>query len=145
MKKIISLIVLLVLMVWTWTLIHSDPSVSFETHSIIQERLAQIIKASVQKNRPSAQSYNLERLWTETVGDGQVKAHFVYTFKEGTGSDLTAQTVRGEALLKKTSHDQTSQQNWKVEKVHTSGNQVAFEEEIITPVEEKTPAAPSGN
>ena len=52
MKKVISLVVFVILLAWTWSLIHSDPTISFETHSIIQQKLAEIIQASVQKYRP---------------------------------------------------------------------------------------------
>ncbi len=140
MKKIISLVVLLGLMVWTWNLIHSSPTVTFETHSIMQERLAEIIKASVQKNRPTAQNFSLVRIWTETLKEDRVKAHFVYRFKEGTGSEAADQTVSGEAFIQKTSGQNSTQENWKIEKVQTSANQVIFEDVMsVTPEEEAKP------
>lgn len=139
MKKIISLIVLLGLMIWTWDIIHSTPAVTFETHSIMQQRLAEIIKNSVQKYRPAAQNFNLVRLWTETVNPEKVKAHFTYRFIDGEGDSKTEQTVSGEAFLLKTSSEGNEQENWKIEKVQTSANQVIFDEGLtITPEGETT-------
>lgn len=140
MKKIISLVVLLILLIGTWNLIHSTPSVTFETHSIMQDRLADIIKTSLKKNRPSAQNFALVRLWTETLASDRVRAHFIYRFKEGTGTEAVDQTISGEAFLQKTSGDSSKQENWKVEKVQTSGNQVIFEDVIsVTPEAETKP------
>src|SRR4051812_45143607 len=110
MKKIISLVVLLVLLVGTWNLIHSTPSVTFETHSIMQDRLADIIKTSIKKNRPTAQNFSLIRLWTETLKPDRVRAHFIYRFKEGTGTEAVDQTLSGEAFLQKTSGENSKQE-----------------------------------
>lgn len=128
MKKVISLVVFVILLAWTWSLIHSDPTVSFETHAIIQQKLAEIIRASVQKYRPNAKDFNLVRLWTETINPEKISAHFTYQFKEGESDKASQETISGEALLKKTTGEQSSQENWKVEKVQTSTNQIVFQE-----------------
>lgn len=137
MKKVISLVVFVILLAWTWNLIHSDPTISFETHSIIQQKLAEIIQASVQKHRPAAKDFNLVRLWTETISPEKVSAHFTYQFNEGENDKSAQQTVTGEALLNKTTSEENSQENWKVEKVKTSANQIIFQEgEAIDPSKE---------
>jgi hypothetical protein len=146
MKKIISLIILVVMMIWTWNMIHGTPDVTFETHSIIQMKLAEIIQASVQKHRPTAQNFNIVRLWTETVNPEKVKAYFTYKFNDSSAGSSAEQTVTGEAFLTKTSGENSNQENWKVEKVQTNANQVIFDEgTTISPDasadEEPTPAA----
>ena len=128
MKKVISLVVFVILLTWTWNLIHSDPAVTFETHSIIQQKLAEIIQASVQKHRPNAKDFNLVRLWTETLTPEKISAHFTYQFKEGNAEKASQETISGEAFLKKTTTEDQAQENWKVEKVQTSSNQIVFQE-----------------
>lgn len=128
MKKVISLVVFVILLAWTWSLIHSDPTISFETHSIIQQKLAEIIQASVQKHRPAAKDFNLVRLWTESISPEKISAHFTYQFKEGENETSAQETITGEAFLKKTTSEESNQENWKVEKVQTSANQIVFQE-----------------
>lgn len=139
MKKIISLVVFLILLTWTWSMIHSDPTVSFETHSIIQQKLAEIIQLSVQKHRPQAKEFNLVRLWTETLTPDKISAHFTYRFKEGDAENASQETISGEALLKKTTTAEQAQENWKVEQVQTSTNQIVFQEGES--IDSETPAA----
>ena len=128
MKKVISLVVFLILLIWTWSMIHSSPTVSFETHSIIQQKLAEIIQLSVQKHRPKAKEFSLVRLWTETLNSDKISAHFTYQFKEGESDNATQETISGEALLKKTTTEDQAQENWKIEKVQTSANQIVFQD-----------------
>ena len=139
MKKLVSLAVFVILLAWSWNLIHSDPVVSFETHSIIQQRLSEIIELSVQKHKSSAKNFRLLRLWTETLNDEKVKAHFVYNFSEGETSDASSQTISGEAWLRKAGGSQGGQENWKVEKVQTSSNQLVFQEPSLVEPEGSKP------
>lgn len=144
MKKIISLVILTVSLIWSWNLIHSSPSVSFETHAIIQQRLAEIIEQSVLKHRPEAQNFNLVRLWTEANNHHKVTAHFTYQFQDGETESKTQQTVSGEAFLVKTSAEGTSQENWRVERVSTASNALDFEEGVlITPQDTETTMPPA--
>ncbi len=128
MKKVISLVVFVILLAWTWSLINSDPTISFETHTIIQQKLASIIQASVQRHRPNAKDFNLVRLWTETISPEKISAHFTYQFSEGETDKASHETITGEAFLKKTTGQEVSQENWTVEKVRTSSNQIVFQE-----------------
>ncbi len=128
MKKVISLAVFLILLTWTWSLIHSEPTVSFETHSIIQQKLAEIIQLSVQKHRPNAKEFSLVRLWTETLSSDKISAHFTYRFAEGETTQISNETISGKAFLKKTTSEDQSQENWQIEKVQTSNSQIVFQE-----------------
>ncbi len=128
MKKVISLAVFLILLTWTWSLIHSEATVSFETHSIIQQKLAEIIQLSVQKHRPNAKEFSLIRLWTETLSTDKISAHFTYRFAEGETAQISNETISGKAFLKKTTNEDQSQENWLIEKVQTSNSQIVFQE-----------------
>jgi hypothetical protein len=159
MKKVVSFAVFVILLAWTWNLVHSEALVSFETHSIIQQRLAEIIEQSVQKHRPNAKDFNLLRLWTETVNDNQIKAFFTYRFREGTAGATNSiteptteattaptsvspseETISGEAVLKKTAGESANQENWRVERVRTSSNQVVFEEGTVVNTDDSAPS-----
>ena len=80
--KYFSVIFFAAALSWTWTVIHSKPDVSFETHSGIQEKLAELIKNSILAKKPAATEIVIEKIWTEMITDERVKASFIYSYKE---------------------------------------------------------------
>lgn len=147
MKKILSLVVFVIALVWTWSLIHSSVAIGTETHSGIQEKLATLIQQTVQKKRPTAQDIQVTRLWTEALDDNKIRAVFAYRFFEtGEGGEKLEQTVEGEALLHREPGPDSRIDNWVLQKVTTTNDNVAFEQgSIVTPVagpdEDVPPAA----
>ena len=135
MKKIISLIVFTTTLVWTWTLIHSSQAIGFETHSGIQERLAETIKQTVLSKKPNAKNFRIARLWTESLSDTKVRAIFAYEFSEVVeGNENTEQTVEGEAVLFREPKDETNVDKWVLQSVRTTNDTVTFTEGmIVTP------------
>lgn len=147
MKKILSLVVFAAALVWTWSLIHSSSGIGTETHSGIQEKLATLIQQTVQKKRPTAQDIQVTRLWTEAMDDNKVRAVFAYRFFENAdGGEKLEQTVEGEAILHREPGPDSRVDNWVLQKVTTTNDNVAFDQgSIVTPVagadEEPAPAA----
>lgn len=144
MQKIISLVVFIFALSWTWNVIHSSSAVGFETHSGIQEKLSEIIIATVQNKKPLAQNIQIDRLWTETINDNKVKAIFRYSFfeKNESGESLN-QSIEGEVILHRepseTVVDQMPTEKWVLQSVKTTQDTVEFSEgTVITPGEEKT-------
>lgn len=147
MKKILSLVVFAVALVWTWSLIHSSAGIGSETHSGIQEKLATLIQQTVSKKRPTAQDIQVTRLWTESVDDNKVRAVFAYRFSETVeGGEKLEQTVEGEAVLHREPGPDPRIDNWVLQKVTTTNDNVAFDQgSIVTPVagaDEEAPGAP---
>ena len=148
MKKIVSLIIFTAALIWTWNIIHSSEAIGFETHSGIQEKLADLIKQTVMTKKPNAKNFHITRLWTETMSDTKVRAVFAYAFSEAAeGSESTEQTVEGEAILFREPQDESNLDKWTLQSVRTTNDSVTFSEGlIVTPgadtPEEVAPAIP---
>lgn len=135
MKKILSLIVFVFALVWTWSLIHSATSVGFETHSGIQQRLNEMIEASLKKARPEAQNLEIFKLWTETLSNNKVRAVFAYKFSDKSESgEMVEQTVAGEAILYREPSDVENEDLWILQSVKTTNDSLIFAEgSLVTP------------
>lgn len=145
--KYISLILFTVALVWTWNLVHKEPAISFETHSGIQEKLAVLISETIKAKRPTATDVLIEKVWTETLNPGKVKAVFVYSFKEANDEGSTSSQIKGEGILERQEDDGSGNDRWVLTKVQTSSDAVQFEDATIitgsanAPVTEEPPAA----
>ena len=150
MRKIISVIVFVAALVWTWNLIHTSPTVGFETHSGIQEKLITLITETVKEKRAQATDFAITRLWTETMADNKVRATFAYRFSEpaANGAEMTDQTIEGEAILHREPSADQAIDRWVIQSVRTKTDAVNFQEGLVVgPVsgeDEIDPTAPAG-
>lgn len=130
MKKIISLLVFAVALVWTWNLFNGAPAaVAFETHADIQTKLAELIKESLIAKKPSASGFQVMRIWTETLGDNKVRAVFAYKFNDSIeNGETTEQTIEGEAILHRQPSTFQEEDHWVVQSVKTTNDIVSFNE-----------------
>lgn len=144
MKKIISLVVFIAALVWTWNIIHTSEAVGFETHSGIQVKLAELIENTLATKKPQAKDLTIRRLWTESLGDNKVRAVFAYSFTEPSadGGELE-QVIEGEAILYREPSETAEVDKWILQSVKTTNDVVVFTEgSTITPGEE--PMSPEG-
>jgi hypothetical protein len=135
MKKIISLVVFIASLVWTWNVIHTSEAIGFETHSGIQEKLAELIENTLAVKKPNAKNLNITRLWTESMGDNKIRAVFAYSFTEPSaeGGDLE-QVIEGEAVLHREPSETAEVDKWTLQSVKTTNDMVVFTEgSTITP------------
>ncbi len=136
MKKIVSLLVFALALVWTWNIIHSSPAIGFETHSGIQQKLSDLIKQTILAKHPEAKDLQVTRLWTEPMGDNKVRAIFAYKYSELDGTEMTEQSVEGEAILHREAAEDTKVDNWALQSVRTTNGALIFSEgSTITPGE----------
>jgi hypothetical protein len=132
MKKIVSLIIFTAALAWTWNIIHSTQAIGFETHSGIQEKLAEMIKQTVMAKKPNAKNFRISRLWTESLSETKVRAVFAYEFSETVdGNESTEQTVEGEAVLFREPKDETNMDKWVLQSVRTTNDTVTFSEGLV--------------
>jgi hypothetical protein len=148
MKKIVSLIIFSAALFWTWNIIHSSEAIGFETHSGIQEKLAELIKETVLAKKPNAKNFRISRLWTEAQSETKVRAVFAYQFTESAdGNESTEQTVEGEAILFREPREEGGADRWTLQSVRTTNDIVTFSEGmVVTPgsdTPETTEAAPT--
>jgi hypothetical protein len=135
MKKIVSLIVFIAALVWTWNVIHTNQAIGFETHSGIQTKLAELIKNTLNKKRPNAKNLSITKLWTEDVSDNKVRAVFAYKFiDKSEAGDEVEQFIEGEAVLHRELSEEENVDKWTLQSVKTTNDIVTFSEgSIITP------------
>ncbi|QLY25180.1 hypothetical protein [Bdellovibrio sp. KM01] len=146
MKKIVSLVVFVAALVWTWNVIHTNEAIGFETHAGIQTKLAELIKATLSAKKPNAKDLRIEKLWTESMNDNKVRAVFAYKFSETSeAGEALEQIIEGEAVLhREPTEDKTDK--WTLQSVKTTNDIVVFSEgstvtpDTVTPAE-GTPAA----
>ena len=58
-------ILLLVLVIWSWKIIHRPPEVAEWVHLSLQEELKNVIREQVISQVPSAGQVKIHRIWTE--------------------------------------------------------------------------------
>jgi hypothetical protein len=129
--KYISLLIFTVALAWTWNLVHSQSDISFETHSGIQEKLAALITETIKAKRPAASDIVIEKIWTEVLSSQQVKAFFVYSFKDNSESGPVTSQIRGEGLLERQPEDEAGNDRWVLTKVQASSDAITFDDATI--------------
>jgi hypothetical protein len=145
--KYISVLVFAVVLAWTWHVIHSSSTISFETQSGIQEKLAALITETIKAKRPSASDIIIEKLWTEVIGDNKVQAHFVYSFKDQSEGGFVTTQIQGDGTLERQPSQNENEDRWALTNVHTSNNAIMFDDALIVTADGKEPSeeAPSAN
>ncbi|MDG0815212.1 hypothetical protein [Bdellovibrio svalbardensis] len=150
MKKIVSLVVFIAALIWTWNVVHTTEAIGFETHSGIQVKLAELIKDTLASKKPHAKDLTIQRLWTETMTDNKVRAVFSYRFVDfSEGGEALEQVIEGEAILHREPSEDSKVDKWTLQSVKTTNDFVTFTEgSTVTPggdtqVPATTPATPA--
>ena len=110
--KYLSLLLFTVALVLTWKVIHKDPEITFETHSGIQEKLAAFIVETIKVKKPQATDINIEKVWTEPTGEAQVKAFFIYSYKDTTEEGVITTQIQGQGVLERQGLDESGADRW---------------------------------
>jgi hypothetical protein len=139
--KLFGFVFFLSLSIWTWNVIHAVPDISFETHASIQEKLSEMILESLRVKKPEASDLQIQKMWTETLAPGRMKAHFSYSFKEDsaqTGS--TWSSVDGNGILELGERSpETGDEKWILSRVQIQGDSVKFEDSLVIEAKVSTP------
>jgi hypothetical protein len=146
--KFISLILIFLLMQWTWGLATSSRTLSQDVHLGIQEDLKGLITDYIQENLPNSKNLKFERFWTERVKDSQIRASFVYSFEDETAGGEEARVgIEGEALLNRKADGPDATQVWSLDEITVLNNRVEFKDGIkISPkgvIDEESEEAPA--
>lgn len=129
MKKIISLVVFILALIWTWNIVHNSEAIGFETHSGIQIKLAELIKDTLASKRPQAKDLKIQRLWTEALTENKVRAVFSYSFIDTSeGQGAVEQTIEGEAILHRELSEDSAIDQWTLQSVKTTNDVLNFTE-----------------
>lgn len=134
--KYLSVVVFAILLTWTWTVINNIPSVSFETHTAIQSKVAQIIEETIKSKKPEALNVVIDQIWTENLSDNSLIAHFSYKYKENSASTgVTESKLTGTGKLDRLEDDGSGVDRWKLYQIKTSNDSITFEDALVVATE----------
>jgi hypothetical protein len=128
--KVVSVLLFAILLIGTWSLVHSKRPVAESVHVGIQNDLRAIITEYVQKNVPESKNVVFEKMWTETVRPDQVRAKFVYSFEDVDSEGEPAKiAITGSAVLNK-AEESPEMIIWNLDELKILDNTVSFAEPI---------------
>ena len=150
MVKIISLIILLAGMVWTWSLFNSPTKMNTQIHAEIQSKLALLIEETIKNKKPNSSDFEMNQMYTSTINENLVSAHFSYKFKDqmdaGTPeSEGVEQNISGYALLAKTPSENPDIQKWVVQSIKTNQESVSFNDGLVVTAGDSSSSEPTDN
>ena len=128
--KIISVLVFLGAMIFTWKLVNANDPIPESMHVGIQNDLKSVIAEYVEKNLPSSKNLRFVKFWTETVKKDQVKASFVYSFEDSTQENGNAVIqIEGFAVLDR-GEETPEAVTWNMTALKINDSHVNFQEPI---------------
>lgn len=129
--KYLSVIFFAVVLIWTWSVIHTKQAIPFETHSGIQQRLSGLIVETVQAKKPTALDIKVEKVWTELLMGNRIRAHFTYSFKDTDNQGSAQVQITGNGLLERQPDDGSGTEKWALTAVKTTNDVVVFEDALL--------------
>lgn len=136
MLKIVSLIVLIAGMIWSWSLFNTTSKVNTQVHAEIQSKLALLIEDTIKNKKPHSSDFEMNQLYTSAINENLVSAHFNYKFKdildaETATEEVVEQNISGYALLAKTPSENPDIQKWVIQSIKTNQESVSFDEGLV--------------
>lgn len=144
MKKIISPLVLVILMYWSWNMVHTPSAIGFETHSGVQLKLAELIGNTLIAKKPEAENLEIVKIWTSPLGENKIRAVFTYKFTEKSQDPADSETaekfIEGEAVLYREPTEDPTLDKWVLQSVRTQLESLNFNEgSVVSPEAEVAP------
>ncbi len=139
MMKILSLIVFVILLVWSWHLVHSTTPLDFETHSGIQNKMMELIENTILSKKPNSKDIDIIKIWTQNAGDHKIKSTFTYRFNEPSGTEMVERVIEGEAILFRDISDNPTVDKWVIQSLLTKGDNISFSEGSLITTDNQSP------
>ncbi|MCH2533997.1 MAG: hypothetical protein MK008_06115 [Bdellovibrionales bacterium] len=133
--KFLNLILLVLLLSWSWAVIQKKPLMHQEIHYSIQTELKTLIETSIKSQLPSAQNVQFTRFWTESLGNKKMKASFLYSF-EDSAAEVTEQaqlSFEGYAILNR-STESSGDENvelWNLDELKIENNTIEYNNGVV--------------
>lgn len=137
--KFFALILLFVLLAWSWQGYKHTGDVPVAVHYNLQTELRTFIIDYVEKNVPGATQIQFHRFWTEPTQTSEVRAVFEYSFesKDGRG-ETTSTRLKGVAYL---TPEAGGLDQWSLDRVEVNNQTIDFQNgSTISP---QTPTQPT--
>lgn len=127
--KFLGSLFFIVLISFTWRLIHSVPSIPYAVHAELQNQIATLMQKELETKKPMAQDFAINQMWTEKISDNKVKAVFAFSYLENTedATNLSRNTTEGEAILERKPSISSEKQTWTISSLKTSQDKIEFQ------------------
>lgn len=142
MSKIVSLILFIFAMSWTWIQFRTPDSMNTEVHAAVQSRLQILIEDTIKNKRPNITNLKFLKMYSEKIDDNKIRAYFSYEFEDP--SENTKQRFTGDAILSRGLSEDPAIKKWILQKVKTGQETIEFTDGLaITPDPEPAPTSES--
>lgn len=133
--KFLNLILLVLLLSWSWAVIQKRPLMHQEIHYSIQTELKTLIETSIKSQLPSAQNVQFTRFWTESLGNKKMKASFLYSFEDSAAevSEQAQLSFEGYAILNR-STESSGDENvelWNLDELKIENNTIEYNNGVV--------------
>jgi hypothetical protein len=129
--KFLSLIILIVLLGWTWAGYKHTGDVPVAVHYNLQNELRNFIADYIGKNVKGASNLQFYKFWTEPTQTKEVRAVFEYSFDtKNDNNEETTTRLKGYAFLT----PEGGLDQWSLDKVEVNNQIIDFKSgSVITP------------
>ena len=132
--RYLRLIILVVFVYWTYTGMNQTLKVSVYTHSVIQEDLRGIITSAIRDALPEATNIRFYKMNTESIGDNQVVASFLYGFNTVTELETDYRMIEGSALLNRY-NEEGEAEVWSLDRIQLEKEAIEYTEPLLIEIE----------
>lgn len=146
--RYVSLVFIVFVMWWSWSVIKSPALLPENTHIGIQEDLRRVITEYITENLAGIKDLRFERFWTQTLKENQIKATFAYSFDDPSTTDAPGARVGvdGYAILNRAKDENSEFDVWNLDELYVLNNRVTFKEGItIRAAEDGSVSAEEGS
>jgi hypothetical protein len=119
---------LMVALAATWNSAHDRTTPTAQTHRLVQKELSQFISGYVAEKMPQSSPVEFRSMWTETLPNGKIKAHFSYRFGTTGDHEPVNMDLKGVAVLTEDATATGSTSRWALDHVSVENEAVVFKE-----------------
>lgn len=129
MAKIVSLIVFIFALSWTWFQFRKVDSMTVEIHAAVQSKLQLLIEETIKQKIPDLQNFRFLKMYSEKIDENKIKATFSYEYEDP--NQKTKQRISGDAYLVRALSEDPTLKKWTLQRVVTGQETIEFEDGLL--------------
>ena len=150
MIKLVSFVVFIVAMAWTWFVVNSKNPIGLEVHAGIQSKLMELVEKSVKTSQPNSSNFEILNIYTKKIDDTKITAYFSYKYSDRLENmESLNQVISAEAVLHKALSEDPEKLSWVVQSIKMNNTNLEFHQGLIvspdTPSTEETIGTPAAS
>jgi hypothetical protein len=127
--RYLSLVFIIFLMWWSWSVAKAPNLIPEDIHVGIQEDLKRVITDYIKDNLPDVSEVKFQKFWTETLRENKVKATFSYTFEQDSKDKPAASIgIAGYAILNHSKEQNSTYDIWSLDELNVENNHIVFKD-----------------